>query len=167
MIRKALVSDYCRLAEIHVFGWRCAYKDFIPIEYLINKMIVKFREDKWHKILTEIDDSNKTYVYEENNIIKGIMTIGDCRDEYRTDKTFELWSLYIDPLFQRKNIGMKFMEFCKKEAKNKGKQEIVLWVFEKNINAIKFYTKIGYIFDGRKNFLNEINENELRFKLKI
>ena len=167
MIRKAHVDDNCRLAEIHVFGWRCAYKEFIPMEYLINKMTVKYREDRWRKILTEIDDSNVAYVYEENNIVKGFMTIGDCRDEDKTNKTFELWSLYIDPLFQRQHIGTKLMEYCITDAKNKEKQEIILWVLEKNKDAINFYNKLGFQFDGSTKILEVINEKEIRLRKNI
>ena len=167
MIRKAHVNDNCRLAEIHVFGWRCAYKEFIPMEYLINKMTVKFREDRWYKILTEIDDRNVAYVYEEGNIIKGFMTIGDCRDDDKNIKAFELWSLYIDPLFQRHHIGTKMVDFCIAEARNKDRQEIIVWVLEKNKNAINFYNKKGFQFDGKTKLIEDINENEIRLSKNI
>ena len=162
MIRKALVNDSSRLAEIHVFGWRCAYNEFISMEHLINKMTVKSREEKWIDILTETKESNVTYVYEENNIVKGFMTIGDCRDEDKTIETFELWGIYIDPLFQRQCVGSKLVSHCEAEAITKRKKEIVLWVFEKNKNSIKFYNKMGFEFDGKVKLLDYFNENEIR-----
>jgi N-acetylglutamate synthase-like GNAT family acetyltransferase len=123
MIREANVNDCPRIAEIHVFGWRCAYKEFISTEYLINKMTVKYREEKFIEYLSDKNNNDKTYVYEENNIIKGFMTIGDCRDEDKNNKTFELEGIYIDPLFQRQHIGKQFVNYCINEAKNKKKEK--------------------------------------------
>jgi len=40
MIRKATVEDANRLAEIHVFGWRFAYRNLISDELLFKKMNV-------------------------------------------------------------------------------------------------------------------------------
>jgi hypothetical protein len=52
MIREAILKDCPRIAEIHIFGWRCAYKEFISIEYLINKMTVRNREEKFIEYLS-------------------------------------------------------------------------------------------------------------------
>jgi ribosomal protein S18 acetylase RimI-like enzyme len=173
MIREADIKDISRMAEIHVFGWRCAYKDFIPMNFLINEMTVKHREEKFREYLSEENDNNKTYVFEEKNMIKGFMTTGNCRDEDKNDSTYELWAIYIDPLFQRQNIGTQFVNYCKKEAINKGKNEITLWVFEKNNKAIEFYKKKGFEFDGKKQIIkyfdenNYFKENEIRLIYNI
>ena len=109
MIREANINDCPRIVEIHVFGWRCAYSHFISMEFLINKMTVKKREKAFLEFLTNQDSNNKTYVFEENNLLKGFMTIGECRDNDKSKKTFELDGIFIDPLFQRQKIGTKFV----------------------------------------------------------
>ena len=150
MIRKAFVNDCSRIAEIHVFSWRYAYKEFISMDFLINEMTVKKRDENFHKDLSEENENIKTYVYEENNIIKGFMTISECRDVDKNNDTFELCGIYVDPLFQRQYIGTKFVKYCMEEALNKSKKEIILWVFEKNNDSIKFYEKMGFEIDGKK-----------------
>jgi len=40
MIRRAKVDDANRIAEIHVFGWRCAYRGIVSDEYLFGKASV-------------------------------------------------------------------------------------------------------------------------------
>ena len=162
VIRKAVVNDSPRMAEIHVFGWRCAYKEFISIEFLINIMTVKGRSEFFANYLSEQNNRNETYIYEEDTIVKAFMTIGNSRDEDKNDSTFELEGIYVDPLFQRQNIGTDLVDFCVNEARNKNKEEITLWVFEKNKDSIKFYEKMGFKRDGKTKLMEKYNENAIR-----
>ena len=167
MIREACVNDSSRIAEIHVFSWRFAYKEFISMDFLINEMTVKKRDEYFQKDLSEENKNIKTYVYEESNIIKGFMTIGECRDDDKNIETFELCGIYIDPLFQRQYIGKKFVKYCEEEALKKSKKEIILWVFEKNNESIKFYRKMGYEIDGKTKEMQKFNENAIRMHKKL
>ena len=167
MIREANLNDCSRIAEIHVFSWRCAYKEFISMEFLINKMTVNKREKVFLQFLSDQNSNNKTYIFEENNIIKGFMTIGDCRDNDKGEKTFELDGIYIDPLFQRQKIGTKFVNLCIEEALKRKKEEITLWVFEKNTNSIKFYEKMGFKRDGQIKLMELFKKNAIRMCKKL
>ena len=167
MIRKATTNDCPRIAEIHVFSWRYAYKDFISMEFLINKMTVQRREKVFLELISGQNGNDETYVFEENNIIKGFMTIGNCRDDDKGKETFELEGIYIDPLFQRQKIGSKLVNLCIEEALKQEKSEITLWVFEKNINSIKFYEKTGFKMDGKIKLMELFNENAIRMCRKL
>ena len=167
MIREACVNDSSRITEIHVFSWRFAYKEFISMDFLINEMTLKNRDEYFQKDLSEENKNIKTYVYEESNIIKGFMTIGECRDDDKNNETFELCGIYIDPLFQIQYIGTKFVKYCEEEALKKSKKEIILWVFEKNNESIKFYRKMGFEIDGRVKEMNKFNENAIRMHIKL
>lgn len=46
-----------------------------------------------------------------------------------------------------------------KTATEENKREVTLWVFEKNINAIKFYSKMGFVPDGEKRNCEVFNDN--------
>ena len=167
MIRLANINDCSRLAEIHVFTWRHAYRDFISKEYLINGITVKGREEKWQGYLSDTNSEDKTYVFEEDLIVKGFMTIGDCRDEDKDSNTFELHGIYVDPLFQRQKIGTKFANKCIEEAKSLERKEITLWVFEKNKSSISFYENIGFKPDGKIIVKERFNENAVRMKMEL
>ena len=168
MIRIANIEDSSRMAEIHVFGWRCAYKDFIPLDYLYNKFTVKVREEKFREYFSIKHDNEEIYVYEHQNIVKAFLTIGNFRDDDDKDKKiFELMAIYVHPLFQRQKIGTKLVEFCIKEAISKNKEELVLWVFEKNKESIKFYEKMGFKKDGKKKLMEFFNEYAIRMSKKL
>lgn len=119
------------MAEIHIFGRRCAYTVNIHTERFIELLN------------NEIGNKDNTYVYGNDTIIKGFMTTGDCRDD---DK---LEGVYVDPIFQRQPRGTELVKNCIEEAKSKNKKEITVWVFEKNKRSISFYEKM-YFRKGNK-----------------
>jgi hypothetical protein len=90
MIREANVEDSPRIAEIHVFGWRSAYRKFISEKFLFNELTVKMREEKFREYLSDKNRDDKTCVFEEDTIVKAFMTMGMCRDEDKNHETFDL-----------------------------------------------------------------------------
>ncbi len=71
----------------------------------------------------------ETYVYEADNIVVGFMSlIGD-----------EIGALFVDPEYQGKGIGRKFVDFAKTI-----RDELVLNVFEENTIGRGFYDKYGF-----------------------
>ncbi|WP_461257848.1 GNAT family N-acetyltransferase, partial [Treponema sp. R80B11-R83G3] len=67
----------------------------------------------------------------------------------------------------KQHIGAQLVKYCIKEAKDNGKKEIVVWVFEKNINSIQFYEKMGFKIDGKTKSEEKFNENEIRMKIEL
>ena len=164
MIRRAETGDAMRMAEIHVFGWRSAYRNIVSDSYLFSTLSVGKRFDAFNDILKE--DKRETYVYEEDGIIKGFMTIGNCRNEDKKD-AFELWGLYIEPLMKRTGIGTKMIKYCEEQARIRGYKENVLWVLKENKNARKFYETMGYREDGKEELLEKINAEEIRYAKEL
>ncbi|MCL2321749.1 MAG: GNAT family N-acetyltransferase [Oscillospiraceae bacterium] len=159
MIRPVKISDVSRIAEIHVFGWRCAYKGIVSDDFLFNKMLVSKQISYFSvAILNNIEES---YVFDDG-IIKAFLTIGACRDEDKS-KTFELWGIYVDPFMKRQGIGSKMVHYCERIAIQRRFDEVCLWVLEKNINARKFYEKLGYFPDGKRKFIEPLDVIELRY----
>lgn len=160
VIRNAKESDSSRIAEIHIFGWRNAYRDIIDEKYLYNKMSVFNRVNQFIDS-KEFEDPN-LFVFEEDEIIKGFMKIGECRNDDKKD-SFELWGLYIEPLMQRKGIGTKLTDYCERIALEHGYSENVLWVLKENHSARKFYETQGYVPDGKEEYMENIKTVELRY----
>jgi N-acetylglutamate synthase-like GNAT family acetyltransferase len=160
MIRKAIINDASRIAEIHTFGWRSAYRGIVSDIYLFTKMSV---ENGIHKFQEAIENQiEETYIYEESNIVKGFMTIGKCRN-YDKKNSFELWGLYIEPLMKNNGIGSLMIKYCEEIALERGFDENVLWTLKQNILGRKFYEKHGYITDGKEELLEHINSVEIRY----
>ena len=164
MIRKATVSDANRIAEIQISGWRNAYRGIVDDKILFAKLNVEKKAQSLRKVLEEA--SEKWYVFEEEEIVKGVMVIGACRD---ADKpaAFELWCLYVDPFMLRKGIGGQLLEYCENEARSGGYRENILWCLEKNRIGTSFYEKNGYCRDGKAQEIENLRATEIRYRKEL
>ncbi len=159
MIRKAAEDDASRIADIQIFGWRNAYRGIVNDEFLFRKLNIAKKTEAIQKTLNE--NREEWFVFEEDNIIKGMMIFGNARDQDKLE-SFELWCLYVDPLMMRNGIGSKMISYCENEAKKRKKNEMVVWVFERNKIGISFYEKNGYLLDGKSQIIDVFNEKEVR-----
>ena len=133
-IRKAMVSDLSRVAEIYVFNNRVNYFPiFKDAGFSFGKLQVVslvVQQFKREKILKNI------YVFDDG-LIKGFIQIN------RT----EICQLFVDTFFQNEGIGGELIEFAIREF-----QVDHVWALEKNIRAISFYQKHGFHMTDQKKF---------------
>jgi len=164
MIRKALPDDASRIADIQIFGWRNAYRGIVSDKILFSKLNIEKKSQSIRKGLQ--DGIEEWYVFEEESIIKGIMSIGKSRDDDKP-QSFELWAIYVDPLMMRNGIGSQMLEYCETEAREEDYVENSLWCLENNSIGIGFYEKHGYGRDGKRQNIEKINAEEIRFIKKL
>lgn len=159
-IRKATIEDASRLAEIHVYGWRCAYSTFLEERYLYGKMVVSKRIEAFTNALTS--NSEEVYVLVDNGSIKGFLIFGPARDRDKLN-SFELWGVYVEPTFQRMGFGRHLVNYCVDQARQRGYNEIVLWVFTKNSDSRIFYERLGFTPDGRTERIDFLDQDTMRY----
>jgi len=136
LIRPAKLEDAKRLAEIHVSGWRYAYKGIISDEVLFKRLNVNNRINSFKEVIRS--EKEETYVFDDGNV-KGFLTIGNCRDTDKDGSSFELWGLYVDHSFWRNHIGEELLFFAEEQALIRKRKEVVLWVLKDNSGGRKFY----------------------------
>lgn len=154
MIRHATSNDITRIAEIHLFTRRLAYRGIAPDDYLFNKNGIKERLDFF------TDNLHDVFVYDDG-IIKGFISVGSSPDADAAD-FFELGRIYVEPLFQGEGIGEKMIIFFEEEAHRRGFRKTCLWVLEKNTKARKFYEKMGYAPDGAFRYAKNYEATHIR-----
>jgi len=164
MIRKANSNESSRIADIQIFGWRNAYRGIIDDEILFKRLNIEKKSQMVRNVIEE--GIEEWYVFEEDNIIKGMMIIGNSRDEDK-EEAFELWAIYIDPLMMRMGIGKQMIEYCENIGRERKYKENILWVLEENIIGRNFYEKNGYEVDGIKKKIERLNAIEIRYCKKI
>jgi len=149
-------SDAPRVAEIHVFGQRAAYRGSVSDEFLFGKMTVEDRIDYFR------GSDAEGYVFDEDGIIKGFVTLGPCRDEDGAG-FFELYRIFVDPFMHGGGIGRKLAAYFGELAAKRGYNKSCLWVLEGNAKARAFYEKLGYEEDGAKRTSEYFKVSEVRY----
>ncbi len=107
------------------------------------------------KIEQEIKNINSEFYFIQNqNEVMGYtkINISNAQTEIGTDDTLEIERIYIKDNYKGNKLGYKLIEFAITRAKQLGKKEIWLGVWEKNIKAIEFYKKCGFYIDGEHAF---------------
>lgn len=135
MIRKFRDEDTTNVMTIWTKGNFEAH-NFIDKDYwLLN----------YNKVKNEYLRKAETYVYVENNEIKGFISL--LNNEY-------IGALFVRKEYRKKGVGRKLVNFVKNKY-----EKLVLKVYEKNINAILFYVSLGFV-NQKIQIDKETNEKE-------
>ena len=130
MIRKMKEEDITKVMTIWTKGNFYAHP-FIERDYWISN---------YNKVKEEYLKQAETYVYEENEEIKGFISI--------LNNTY-IGALFVKKDFLRQGIGKRLLNYCKER-----KEKLTLQVYEKNVDATLFYLAMGF-----KNIRIQIDES--------
>ena len=126
-IRKAIIDDLSRVAEIYVFNNRI---NFFPIfkdeSFSFGELQVVSLVDNYFKK----DEIIKNIYVFDNGVIKGFIQM---------DGT-EICKLYVDTSFQSEGIGSELIEFAIKELHANN-----LWALEKILEQFLFTKGMAFI----------------------
>ena len=121
MIRKFREDDTTKVMTIWTKGNFQAH-DFIEKDYwLLN----------YNRVKEEYLRKTETYVYTENDEIKGFISL--LQDNH-------IGALFVKEEFQRQGIGRKLINHLKERY-----DKLTLNVYEKNVGATLFYVDSGFI----------------------
>lgn len=135
MIRKFREEDTVKVMTIWTKGNFEAHS-FIDKDYwLLN----------FNKVKNEYLKQAETYVYVENNEIKGFISLLD---------NYFIGALFVRKEYRRQGIGRKLINFVKDKY-----DRLVLEVYEKNVDAMLFYSSLGFI-NKKIQIDEETNEKE-------
>ena len=137
IIRKAKPKDAKRVAEINVIGWHTAYKDLVPDDFLAKWQVTDRRIERFCEKIKEKADF---FVAEQEGQVIGYLHGGKNVENANIPFEYEVYSLYIDPEFQRHGVGTALMKRFEKEI---GAVSFFLHAMKGNQKAMRFYAKIG------------------------
>ncbi|AWN75043.1 GNAT family N-acetyltransferase [Legionella anisa] len=139
-IRTATLDDAGAIAQIHICSWQKMYRDFIP-EIILQNLSLEERTLQWRNL---IEQEVKVLIMEINNQIVGFASICPFRD-FSADRSMgEISAIYLHPDYWRMGLGTQLCMAAISALANQGYKKILLWVFEDNIQARKFYDALGF-----------------------
>ena len=125
-IRKAVMQDASRIAEILIFTKRMNYRKIFQDDKVSfgEMQVLPLAQD----YIANPEKLTNIWVYDDE-FVKGMIHI----------EGKEVVELYVDSFFQNKGIGARLMEFAIQtfDVSN-------LFVLAKNSNAIRFYKRYGF-----------------------
>lgn len=139
-------------------SWNYAYKGIIPDEVIFEQNATRY-----HRLYQTLEDDNDSYyIVRDKSTPVGVFCIGPSTDKDTNRHTYEVVVMYIHPLYMRQGIGTMLMDYIVTKAKKLRMKTIKVWVLSKNLNAIEFYKKNGFVADGKTKYRNYGNELKLQ-----
>lgn len=141
-IRPARVEDAAGIARVHVDSWRTSYKGLVPDRVLEN-LSYEQREQMWTRGLSNSTGERFDFVaVNEQGHIVGFVAGGPRRDG---DSAYEheLHAIYLLKEAQGHGLGRRLMRTFVEQLVRHGSNSMLLWVFERNTSARRFYEAMG------------------------
>jgi GNAT superfamily N-acetyltransferase len=134
-----------------------------------SNVTVVGRDDMVNEIDEAFDSMNIIVLYGEGGIGKSVLA------DYYADKSRDLDSPNMAEIIAvhtldsvwGKGVGHAMMEFALAELRRQGYHEVILWVFQVNDRARKFYERHGFTVDGAVKDSGFGNAQEVRYRRMI
>lgn len=146
-------DDRLAVSSIYEAGWKYAYKDIVPQDYLDS-----IEAGRWASCL-DMEGVGSLVVEEDGKLI-GTSSFSKSRWE-QFGGFGEIISIYLLPEYIGRGYGRQLLEMVVIELAKRGFQDILLWVLAENKNARKFYEKCGFT-KTEHSMMHEIGGKELQ-----
>lgn len=150
------------MAELHVASWRAAYAGILAAEFLAG-LSVDRREQSWRQVLAE--GQSELLLGRVGRSLVGFASFGKSRDSDAPPNRGELWALYVDPEAWSTGAGRMLWLAARDRLMAQGFSSVSLWVLERNVRAIRFYSAAGFAIEpdsGKQFELGGVLVNEVR-----
>ena len=133
----------------------------------------KFLDDSFSdsRLTKELNTPNSQFYFAKiNNAIAGYLKLnfGNAQTELQDTTSLEIERIYVIKEFQGKKVGQALFKKTLNIAQEKNLNYVWLGVWEKNLKAIDFYTKNGFIvFDKHIFVLGSDVQTDIMMKLLL
>jgi ribosomal protein S18 acetylase RimI-like enzyme len=169
-VRRAEVRDARAIAEIHVAGWRAAYRGQMPDELLDGLSVDARAAQRQAHLANPSDDTVQTWVAEVDGVVVGFAVAGPSRGpEPSGEPEGEMYAIYVDPARWGQRTGRTLLEHVKGDLRARGYRTVTLWVLAGNALAQRFYAAAGLAPDGgtKTERFGEAELTELRYRAML
>ena len=146
-IRRVKDGDEKHLAYIQTESWKAAFKGIVPDELLAKCTEIGHATEMYRRLLE--NHKGNGYILELDGTPHCIAW-WDATREKDMDGFAELICIHSLKANWHQGYGGVMLERVLADVKNAGYSKIMLWVFDNNVRAIKFYEAHGFAASGRK-----------------
>lgn len=162
IIRKAIPGDEQVLAYIQTESWKAAFAGILSTEELERCTNLQKAEQMYHSVLRREGC---------NMAIELVDDLPHCIAAWGTNRcdlgntVGELICIHSLQNNWAKGYGSAMMEYVLAQLQHANYESVILWVFEENTRARKFYEKHGFELTSQTKAYNGITEVMYRKKL--
>ena len=167
-IKRVFLKDVNQLQEIARQTFYETFSEQNTIEDMQNYLENNLSSDK---LKQELEDINSEFYFSifDNKVI-GYLKInyGQAQTELKDQKSVEIERIYVLKTYHGKNIGQVLYEKALDIASMTRAHSVWLGVWEKNMRAINFYKKNGFVeFDKHIFKLGNDNQTDIMMRLPL
>ncbi|HYW56592.1 MAG TPA: GNAT family N-acetyltransferase [Polaromonas sp.] len=140
-VRPATSRDAKAIAEIHAKSARAAYQGLVPDEQL-NVLSSDKREQFWREAIQYMEPQVQVATADDKVI--GFVGFDRSRDKGTPSTTGEIWSIYVDPAFWEKGVGVALWDAANDGLKEEGCTKVTVWVPVRNDRGLRFHELAGF-----------------------
>jgi GNAT superfamily N-acetyltransferase len=137
VIRPGTAEDAATVARVQIASWREAYKHMFTEEQLAA-MSLPDRTAFWRRF--------PPTVAEVDSEVVGFVNVGTAHDD--PDADGELYAIYVRPDHWGTGVGRALIKSGETRLRELGYSRVILWVWEDNPRARRFYEAAGWATDG-------------------
>ena len=141
MIRAGTPADAEAVSELRLRAWHHAYADIVWPELMPTDP----ETELWRSRLAQEGGHPEILVWDQDGEVVGFVVAGE--DEYTEAGEGIVLALYVSPHAQGAGVGTALLEAAVERMRGLGLQRAVLWTFERNERARRFYEHHGWTFD--------------------
>lgn len=138
IIRKNELKDQAQMAKIKIDGWRTAYDKIVASKYL-KALDYDSQTQRYISSFEEYKDLVLVAVRNDEVLGYSCFQLKEEMNKYDS----ELVSLYIKKEEANRGIGSALLIETAKELLDHQKENMIIWCFSDNQNAIRFYEGLG------------------------
>ena len=154
-IRRAIPGDEQVLAYIQTESWKAAFAGILSPEELERCTDIQKAEQMYHNVLRR-DGCNMAIEFVDGKL-HCIAAWGKNRCDLG-ETVGELICIHSLQNNWAKGYGSAMVEYVLTQLQQANYESVILWVFEENIRARKFYEKHGFELTEQKKLANGIAE---------
>jgi GNAT superfamily N-acetyltransferase len=168
-VRPAVVGDARAIAQIHVDGWRAAYRGQMPDAFLDSLSVDRRAEDRRRDLATPRSPEHRTWAAEEGGRLVAFAITGPSRDPRAPSDVAELFAIYVDPARWGTGDGRSLLAHVLADLRGRGRTAVTLWVLDGNARARRFYEAAGFACDGGEKLepFGGATLREIRYRLAL
>ena len=131
-------DDFTAAGRVLEESWKHSYRGILPQSYLDRLSPERFSA-------AMRAEPEMTLVLFEQDTPLGVCTLGFSRQRPGAG---EVIALYVLPKRMGEGFGRRLLNAAEEALQREGCEEICLWVFSSNQNAIAFYQHMGFALTG-------------------